>query len=294
MSKSNRPEEPLKESAPLAHAFAPDGCGTDPLSGSSCAWYHGTWQYLRILGIGAAPGAQGKQLADTLRQLASTGAFSRILLSGSADYSLLAHILWAYDLENTEVEPTVVDLCKTPLYLCEWYGKRYSRPVNTVVSNILDFASTEPFDLVCTHAFMGYFTPELRKKLLHKWYSLLRPGGRVITIQRIRPDTHHDVVRFTPEEKATFRHKVESEALANQDSLDIDAGKLAAAAGIYAEQFFTYPIKSREELVSLFTAAGFEFRQLEFGPAETQHQTTISGPTIPGTAEYAFVEAIRT
>jgi hypothetical protein len=67
-----------------------------------------------------------------------------------------------------------------------------------------------------------------------------------------------------------------------------------AAAEIYAEQFFTYPIKSREELVSLFTAAGFEFRQLEFGPAETRYQTTISGPTIPGTAEYAFVEAIRT
>ena len=57
--KSESPQEPLQESAPLAHAFATDGCGTDPLSGSSCAWYHGTWQYLRMLGIGAAPGAQG-------------------------------------------------------------------------------------------------------------------------------------------------------------------------------------------------------------------------------------------
>ena len=294
MSKSNHPEEPLGESAPLAHAIAADGCGADPLTGSSCAWYHGTWQYLRMLGIGAAPGAQGKQLADTLRQLASTGAFPRILLSGSADYSLLAHILWAYDQENTQAEPTVVDLCKTPLYLCEWYGKRYSRPVNTVASNILDFTSVEPFDLVCTHAFMGYFTPEQRKTLLDKWYSLLRSGGRVITIQRIRPDARHDIVRFTPEEKAEFRRKVESEALANRHSLDIDPGKLVAAAEIYAEQFFTYPIKSREELVSLFTTAGFEFRQLQFGPAETRHQTTISGPTIPGTAEYAFIEAIKT
>jgi len=294
MRKSNHPEEPLRESAPLAHAFAPDGCGAAPLSGSSCEWYHGTWQYLRILGIGSAPGAQGKQLADTLRQLASTGAFPRILLSGSADYSLLAHILWAYDQKNAEAVPTVVDLCKTPLYLCEWYGKRYSRAVNTVASNILDFTSVEPFDLVCTHAFMGYFTPEQRKTLLDKWYSLLRSGGRVITIQRIRPDARHDIVRFTPEEKVAFREKVKSEALANQDSLGIDAGKLVTAAEIYAEQFFTYPIKSREELVSLFTAAGFEFRQLKFGPAETQHQTTISGPTIPGTAEYAFVEAIRT
>ena len=294
MSKSNHPQEPLRESAPLALAFAANGCGIDPLTGSNCAWYHGTWQYLRILGIGAAPGAQGSQLTDALRQLARTGAFPRILLSGSADYSLLAHVLYAYDLEKAAAKPTVVDLCKTPLYLCEWYGKRYSRSVNTVAANILDFDSIEPFDLVCTHAFMGYFTPEQRKNLLDKWYSLLRSGGRVITIQRIRPDTRHDIVRFTSEEKAAFIHKVKSEALANRDSLDIDTGKLVAAAGIYAEQFFTYPIKSREELVSLFTTAGFEFRQLEFGPAEAQHQTTISGPTIPGTAEYAFVEAIRT
>ena len=210
MSRSNRLEEPLMESAPLAHAFALDGCVADLLFGSSCAWYHGTWQYLRILGIGSAPGVQGRQLTDTLRQLARTGAFPRILLSGSADYSLLAHVLWAYDTENAETKPTVVDLCKTPLYLCEWYGKRYSRLVNTVASNILDFTSIEPYDLVCTHAFMGYFTPELRKKLLDKWYSLLRPGGRVITIQRIRPDTSHDIVRFTPEEKSEFIPKEES------------------------------------------------------------------------------------
>ncbi len=87
--------------------------------------------------------------------------------------------------------------------------------------------------------------------------------------------------------------KVETGALAIRDSLDIDASSLVSAAEIYAEQFRTYPIKSRGELVSLFTDAGFDFKYLEFSPAETRHQTAISGPTIPGTAEYAFVEARR-
>ena len=145
MSNSSNPDEPLRESAPLAHAFAPSGCLTDPRTGASCAWYHGVWQYLRLLGIGSAPGAQGNQLADTLQQLARTKEFPRILLSGSADYSLLAHLLSVYDSESAEVDPTVVDLFKTPLHLCEWYGKRYSRPVNTVVSNILEFTSQGDF-----------------------------------------------------------------------------------------------------------------------------------------------------
>ena len=86
---------------------------------------------------------------------------------------------------------------------------------------------------------------------------------------------------------------METEALAIQDSLDIDTRQLVSAAETYAEQFQTYPVKSRDELTALFTNAGFDFKQLEFGPAETTHQTAISGPTIPGTAEYAFVEAIR-
>jgi SAM-dependent methyltransferase len=246
-----------------------------------------------MLGIGATPGAQGTLLAGALRQLANTGKYPRILLSGSADYSLLAHVLRAYAAEGVNVEPVVVDLCRTPLYLCEWYGKQLSKNINTVVSNILDFESPEPFDLICTHAFLGYFTPDLRKQLLHKWYSLLRPGGRVIAVQRIRPGTSQEVVRFTTEEKAAFRKKVETEALARQDSLDIETSQLVSAAETYAEQFRTYPIKSRDELMALFTDAGFRFERLEFGPAETAHQTAISGPTIPGTAEYAFVEAIH-
>lgn len=43
-----------------------------------------------------------------------------MLISGTADYSMLAHLLQAYRNVEAAVHVTVLDRCETPLYLCRW------------------------------------------------------------------------------------------------------------------------------------------------------------------------------
>jgi SAM-dependent methyltransferase len=286
-------EEPLGESAPLAYQASQTLCGKDPLSQGNCSWYHGIWQYIRILGMGAAPTVHAQQLVLSLDKLARTGNFSRVFLSGSADYSLLAHVMYAYEQAKAKLDSTVVDICETPLYLCNWYAERQGKRIETVASDVLAYESDDKFDIVCAHSFLGYFDTVRRSALLSKWHQLLRPRGRVIVVQRIRPNATEGIIRFTEEEVLAFKNKVAIEAEALREKLSLKPETLEAAAAIYAERFFTYPISSRGELLRLFQNSGFEVHKQAFGPPTATYQTTVSGPTVPGRAEYAFIEAIR-
>ena len=210
-------DEPLELSAPIARELAGRLCGHDPLSGSTCAWYHGFWQYVRLLGLGASPSVHAARLLPALRSLARTGSHQRLLISGAADYSMLATVVTAYSAENARLRPVVVDMCATPLYMCRWYADRIHCEIATVASDIRSVAVTEPVDVVCTHAFLGYFSPADRGPLIAKWASLLRPGGRMVTVQRIRSRADSAVVRFTPQEKAAFVARVAREALEGVD-----------------------------------------------------------------------------
>src|ERR1700682_5975440 len=98
------PEEPLVESAPLAHRLAQTHCRPLPATGEDCAWYHGFWQYLRLMGLAKTSGGQGAFLVETLRGLAGAGQSPRVMVSGSADYSMPAHALWAYRREGATLQ----------------------------------------------------------------------------------------------------------------------------------------------------------------------------------------------
>ena len=48
-------EEPLVLSADLVHGVAPVLCTSDHVDSFGCEWYHGTWQYLRLLNMVSTP-----------------------------------------------------------------------------------------------------------------------------------------------------------------------------------------------------------------------------------------------
>ena len=123
--------------------------------------------------------------ARTLAELIGHG-HRRVLISGSADFNMLEQVYAAFEVAGAAPGITFVDRCPTPVALAEWYATRTKRAVTATASDILDYED-EPFDLICTHSFMGYFTDEGRKVLARKWASLRRPGGKVFTINRIRP-----------------------------------------------------------------------------------------------------------
>ena len=111
-----------------------------------------------------------------------------MLVSATADYSMLAHLRCAYGAEGAALDATVIDNCETAVFLNEWYAARYQFPVTTECANILHYRSERPFDLVCTHNFLSRFDPESRRRLVARWHALLRVGGVVVTTQRVQPD----------------------------------------------------------------------------------------------------------
>jgi len=55
----------------------------------------------------------------------------------------------------------------------------------------------------------------------------------------------------------------------------------------------SYAVRSRDEILALFEGAGFGMDELSCGPVAAAVRHDVSGPTTPGSAEYARIVASR-
>ncbi len=273
----NEQEEPLELSAPLARQLAPQLCRKGP-TGEGCSWLHGFWQYLRLMGLAAAPERHADFYRAAFDGVACAEGSPRVLVSGAADYSMLAHVLAAFRARGVEPAVTVIDTCETPLWLNRWYAERAFCRIDTLQCDVLGYSAPVPFDVVCTHSFLGQFPRERRPRLLAAWQRLLRPGGVVITAHPLRPSGADERDRFTPEQAQAFRIAVASGAEALRKSLGADPQDLLQLAERYAGARYGYPVRSREEVLELFERAGFGLDHLSCGPVSSPGQTEIGGP----------------
>lgn len=282
-------EKNLYESAPLALKSAPDLCYHSASKGHSCAWYHGVWQYFRILGIVGSPWKQHLFFEENLRHLARTGDYRKVLISGSSDYAMMAVVMEAFRQENIDPEITVVDRCETPLYLNRWYAERNAIKLQTHTVNFLEYSSNEPFDLICTHSFMGYFRPEERMSLFANWGKNLRSGGKLITVNRIRPGAEGPL-GFSPSQAENFRKKALEAGKQKCKKLGITLETLEEWLSVYTERYSTNPVTSQEELFKLFRVNDFT---LDHTHTEGTYGGETSGPSVPGQAMHLNLVANR-
>ena len=115
-------EEPLIESAPLAWRLAPQLCRKDPATGENCAWYHGMWQVLRLMELASSAAQRVEFYRDAIQGSCAGTQTPRILISGAADYAMLAVVIAAFDDRGATPAITVIDHCETPLHLSRWYA----------------------------------------------------------------------------------------------------------------------------------------------------------------------------
>jgi SAM-dependent methyltransferase len=292
------PEEPLAESAPLARELAATHCRPLPSLAGGCAWYHGFWQDLRRLGIAKTSGGQGAFLVDTLRSLARAGESPRVLVSGSADYSMPAHALAAYRAEGARLQLTVVDRCETPLALCRWYASReeaarHGAALSTYRADILAHVGPEPVDVVFTNSFLGSFAPADRPRLAAAWHRLLRPGGRLAFTNRLRPGAGTGPLGFEAEQARGFVEAARREAAARRDALGLDPEETAQRAQAYAERYRSHPVRSADEIAELLDRGGFSVDRLEVTTNPGRPGGAVSGPSTAERADYARVLATR-
>ncbi len=251
-----------------------------------CRWYHGSWELLRSLGVVSTSGVHARELGELLgRALADCPDRPALLLSGSTDDTLL-RILRSSAGER-ELAITALDVCATPLALMGEYGAQQGLQLSCVQADILEYAPAGSFDLILTHAFMGYFDAPGRQRLVRKWSSLLGRNGRLATVQRVRAADAPAVVTFSPQQSADFvRAALHAAAQAGDPRPEFRA-RVEAAARRFAARFRSHSITSKPEFERLFVDAGLRIQHLEYRTLAAA--SGLSGPSVPSGGEYAVI-----
>jgi hypothetical protein len=293
MSTGPPVDEPIASSASLALELASSLCHRDPATGESCAWYHGPWQLFRLMGLVMTPAQHADFYWTALGSAACGRSAPRVLVSAAADYSTLGHVLAALRARNVDPEVTVVDLCETPLALNQWYAERAGYRIRTCHRDIFAYEDDGPFDIICTHAFLGRFAEEQRPTLMDRWHGLLRPGGAVITVNRIQPAESAAARGFSAEQARAFRDAVLRVGASLRPLVAMDPLELVRHANLYTSHQTVYPVRTREEFLGLFEQAGFTAAHISWAPVAAGARRDVSGPGVPGSSEYGRIIAIR-
>ena len=250
-------EEPLQESALLALEWSKRHCVQAMGQNKGCAWYHGSWQVLRLLGVFHSIRSDDDFFLPALSRLLADGV-RNILISGAADYALLARVVAAAGAQSGSIRVTVIDRCATPLQLNSWYGARAGVEVEVVQGDILELEASEQFDLVCTHSFICFFDEPDRRRLLSSWWDCLRPGGHVLTAQRARTRDHKPIISYAEDEVQVLVERARHLAEAQFPALGIAPELASQLAMDYGHYHWTYLVRTAEEIRTLFLDRSFE------------------------------------
>jgi SAM-dependent methyltransferase len=281
----------LPEAATRSVGWSRELCRHVDHSGRDCGAYHGVWPYILWFGLATPPQRQRRFYGAALGEAVRTGA-RRILISGAADYNLPATALWACRAAAIDPRLTVLDICETPLRLSSWFAERAGFAVETVVGDIITYRPAQRFDAVVVHSFLGNFVPEARGQLVRSWWDVLMPGGRVILVNRVRPDAP-DVIRFSPAQTESLRARVLAEAQQRAASLAFPPDRVAALIDGFAAHNVVFPLRAPESLAALFADNGFHVHTLAVDSADPVGPLVSPGPTLTGGVDYIELVAIK-
>ena len=162
------------------------------LNACDCQWYHVAWGYCRFLNLIPSPDIHAEYFQQFFHRNWNRKEIN-VLISGTADFTILDHIICnlpsnLYD----KVKFTVLDLCLTPLKICDWYHEKRvqlgEKKLNIVCvqgdAKHINLSS-EKFDLITTYSFLSRFDGESQREIVAEWYRMLKVGGEIITSDRI-------------------------------------------------------------------------------------------------------------
>ena len=152
-------DDPIEECFSLMVDGARRLCRGRDHADDACFRYHLLWPYQRLIGRNHGASRGARHFLATFGELAREGRSARILISGCADYIMLAYTLLAYRQEGVEPQVTVLDFCEAPLFINRWYAERHTAKITTVACDTTGFSSESEFDVITTHHFLSQFAP---------------------------------------------------------------------------------------------------------------------------------------
>lgn len=194
--------ELLIESASLSEKWAQTSCLSKANGGmeewakdhrldpQSCAWYHGTWQYLRLLDMVAVPHWHRDFYNSALSGILARKPNANVLISAAADYGMLASLHEAVEIAKANPTIIIYDICHTPLTSCQWYADKHGLEIHTRCADLLQGQIPEaPFDLIVTDEFLTVLKAVYKPQIVQRWKELLKPGGSVVTVAMMGGET---------------------------------------------------------------------------------------------------------
>lgn len=255
-------EEPILEAFPIMVEAAE--CYCRPAGKSEiCYVYHRLWPYRRLAGAAKRELGRAAPIIHALRTVARESRLKRVLISGSADYALLARVVHACRAEGIEPEVTVLDLCEAPLHINRWYAKRIGADVRTVCSDVCRFEAEAPFDAVVTDVFLTRIPPEQRPLVARTWRDALRVGGVVVTKEPVSSEFPSGTRRVSEAEVDAKVAAISRRLEPHGDLIPIDGQELETYVRAYFSAQLSYPFGSPGEIRALFESNGFEIETLE-------------------------------
>jgi 2-polyprenyl-3-methyl-5-hydroxy-6-metoxy-1,4-benzoquinol methylase len=276
------------ELAAIARDEADTVCWRDPATGDSCAYYHGLWQDLRAVGLGASAANQAGFMADAFALVDAPSP--RVLVSGAADHGVLAQVLAACDAHALAPDVTVLDRCEMPLRVNVRFAAARGRAITVCRADILEHAALASYDVIVGHAFLGYFSPDRRRALFQHWASMLRPRGMVVVINRIRGGDPERPVGFTADSASRFLAIAQQQLAPRLSASDLT--KQMRRADLYVHNHRVYPL-SHEDLAACMTTAGLDVRASTVVTANDPRARDVGGIAVASDASYACMVGSR-
>ena len=284
------PDEPLAESAPLTYQAAQELCLADAESGGSCRYYHGAWQFLRALGLIKKLGGQAPFIVNVLADLAADGGWPRVMVAGAADYSMAAHVYHAY--EDSELQLTLVDRCKTPLAMNDWYSTRIGRPITLIHEDLLAYESAEPYDVAVTSSLLGNFSAEQQAGLFQGFARLLRPGGKLIFTNQV-DNKPVPIWSFEDDAVRQLGRTARNLAVDSVERFGFDPDLVEEVALEYGRRRRIHPTPLRAELQQRLEDAGLKIERFDILQEGGAFGVQIAGPSMDEARYDARVVAVR-
>lgn len=113
-----------------------------------------------------------------------------IVIPGSADTGILstcAHAALALGQDiASRVRFTVLDICETPLLLCQAFADRHGIDLTTRRMDLNEASMDVPADIVVIHSLLRYLPADNHVAFLRRMGEWLKPGGKIILSNRLQ------------------------------------------------------------------------------------------------------------
>jgi 2-polyprenyl-3-methyl-5-hydroxy-6-metoxy-1,4-benzoquinol methylase len=237
----------------------------------TCDWYHGTWQFLRLLNMVAVP-PWYEFYNEALSKVLLEKPTANVLISAAADYGMLCTLHEAVTTAGADPTITLYDICNTPLRASQWYAERHGLQLTCICDNLLTSPNVPlgAFDLVVTDEFLTVLKNPDKPQIVERWKQFLKPGGVVVTTAMMGGVT-------TPELRKSYADKART--LLDRD-LDLfrTAGEsreeLVQRFEYFAGRHTRHMVTDEQEVRSLFADLRLERLTPTATPGECVNPTT--------------------